>query len=193
MYSREREFCSRPLVTRLCSRNALVRNYTRLRISPPISVLNIWRKSVFNSPKYRHHAPHYLPRTHARSHTFFVFQVAKNYYCHPSHSCIGVWTVHYPNGPPFDSPNDHPPAFPLLQIPPDPPERPVPIHGSALRIRRYQPDCWMSGPAFYHRYRGRRPPCRRRLCPRPSPQHRPRCAIVHILGTRRYQRRVWTP
>lgn len=169
MYSRERGFCSRPLVARLCSGNALVRNYTRLRVSPPISVLNVWRKSVSNSPKHHHHAPHYLPCTHTGSHTFFILQVPKNYHCQLAHSCIGVWTVHYPNRPSLDSPNDHPPALPLLQAPPDPPECPLAIHGSALRIRRHQSDCWLSSPAFHHRHRGGRSPCRSRLRPRPNP------------------------
>jgi len=34
IFSRERGFCTRALVTRLCSGNALVRNYTRLLVSP---------------------------------------------------------------------------------------------------------------------------------------------------------------
>ena len=116
----------------------------------------------------------------------------KNYHCQPAHSCIGVWTVHYPNRPSLDSPNDHPPSLSLLQAPPDPSECPLAIHGSALRIRPYQPDCWVSSPAFHHCHRGRRPPCRSRLRPRPHSQHCPRCAIVHVLGLRRCQRWVWT-
>jgi len=191
--SRERRFCTRAVVTCLCSGNALVRNYTRLRVSPQLSVFNLWRKSVSDPPKHRYHTPHYLLRTHTRSHTFCIFQVPKNHHCHLVHSCVGIWTVHSPNRSPLDSPNDHSTALPLLQAPSNPPECPLAIHGSALRVRSHQPDCWMSSPTFHHRHRGRRQPCCSRLRPRPSPQHRPWCAIVHVLGPRRYQRRVWTP
>jgi len=193
MYSCECWVSTGSVVARLCSRDALVRDNARILIPPRIPVLDIRRKSVSNPPKHDYHAAHYLPLIRTSPHRFLVLQIPKNYQCRPPFPRIGIWTLHDPHRTPLTPPSDHPSALPLLQAPPNPPERPIRIHGSALRFRCYQPDCWMPGAAFHHSHRGRRPPCLCRLRPCTPSQHRSRCAIIHVLGSRRHQGRIRTP